>query len=96
MSAPTQFWVEKAILRAFQQELIQRGIQQRMQSFVIRCLKHRFGALNEMTQARIRKLPMEKLDALFDAGLDFASPDDLTAWLDRDESDFTVPKFFTI
>jgi len=89
------FWPNKAILRAFTQAFIQQEIQKAIRSFVIRFLTRRFGSLNEMTQARIGKLPVEKLDALFDAGLDFASSDDLTARLDRSESDFTVPRFYT-
>lgn len=84
MSTLTQSWVEQGI-----QQGMQQGIQQGMQLLVIRSLKHRFGALNEMTQARIGKLPEEKLVELYDAGWNFTTPGDLTAWLDRNEA---VPK----
>ena len=43
---------------------------------LIRC-----GPLNEATTARIQSLPLEQLEALAEALLDFQGPDDLTAWL---------------
>jgi hypothetical protein len=37
--------------------------------------------LSEATTARIQPLPLEQLEALADALLNFTGPGDLTAWL---------------
>lgn len=47
----------------------------------IRLLNRRFGPLSEVTTAQIQALPLEQLEALADALLDFQGPADLTAWL---------------
>ena len=41
----------------------------------------RCGPLSETTTAQIQALPVEKLEALADALLDFQGPADLAAWL---------------
>ena len=40
------------------------------------------SAVSPQTQAIIKSLPLEKLEDLGEALLDFAGMDDLTAWLD--------------
>ena len=47
----------------------------------IRLLTRRCGPLSEATTAQIQALPLEHLEALADALLDFQGPADLTAWL---------------
>ena len=47
----------------------------------LRLLSRRCGPLTGATTAQIRALPLEQLEALADALLDFQGPDDLTAWL---------------
>ena len=47
----------------------------------IRRLVCRCGPLSEATTARIQTLPLEQLESLADALLDFQGPDDLTTWL---------------
>jgi predicted transposase YdaD len=47
----------------------------------LRLLKHRCGPLTDATTARIQALPLEQLEALGLALLDFSGADDLTAWL---------------
>jgi predicted transposase YdaD len=47
----------------------------------LRLLNRRCGPLNEATTARILALPLQQLEALTEALLDFSGPDDLSAWL---------------
>lgn len=47
----------------------------------LRQLNRRCGPLSESTSNRIKALPLERLEALSEALLDFTSPADLTAWL---------------
>lgn len=47
----------------------------------LRQLYRRCGPLNNPTTARIQALPLEQLEALADALLDFTGPEDLAAWL---------------
>jgi len=47
----------------------------------LRLLNRRCGPLSEATSARIQALPLERLEALTDALLDFSGPADLAAWL---------------
>ena len=46
-----------------------------------RQLNRRCGPLAEATTAQIQALPLEQLEALADALLDFQGPADLAAWL---------------
>jgi len=47
----------------------------------LRQLNRRCGPLTGATSAQIRALPMDQLEALADALLDFQGPADLVAWL---------------
>ena len=47
----------------------------------LRLLNRRCGSLSEATTAQIQALPLEQLEALADALLDFQGPADLAAWL---------------
>ena len=47
----------------------------------LRLLTRRCGPLTDATTARIQALPLEQLEALADALLDFQGPADLAAWL---------------
>jgi predicted transposase YdaD len=48
----------------------------------LRLLNHRCGPLSPATTARIQALPLEQLEALGLALLDFSGADDLAAWLE--------------
>ena len=50
-------------------------------SMTLRQLTHRCGPLSPATTTRIQALPLEQLEALGLALLDFSGADDLTAWL---------------
>jgi len=47
----------------------------------LRQLNRRCGPLNPGTTARIEALPLERLESLAEALLDFQGPADLAAWL---------------
>ena len=47
----------------------------------LRLLTRRCGPLSEATTAQIQALPLEQLEALADALLDFQGPADLASWL---------------
>ena len=47
----------------------------------LRQLARRFGPLSDATTARIEALPLEQLEALAEALLDFNGPGDLSTWL---------------
>jgi hypothetical protein len=76
----TTSWMERGIEQGLQQ-----GLQQGEVAVTLRLLKRRFGALSEDVSARIAALPLARVEALADALLDFATPSDLTRWLDQTE-----------
>ena len=49
----------------------------------LRLLNRRCGLLSDATTAEIQALPLEQLEALAEALLDFSGPDDLAAWLEE-------------
>ena len=71
------------------QEGIQEGRQERLQegrrdeaaAMTLRLLNRRCGPLSDATTARIHALPVDQLEALADALLDFQGPADLQDWL---------------
>ena len=58
-----------------------RGQARGEAKMTLRLLGRRCAPLSEATTARIQALPVEKLEALADALLDFQGPADLGAWL---------------
>ena len=69
------------------QDLLDRGRQEgeaRGEAKVaLRLLNRRCGPLSEATIARIQAQPLEQLEALADALLDFGGPVDLAVWLEE-------------
>jgi len=59
------------------------GIKEEAFSLVLRQLKKRIGEIRPEDESRITGLSVEQLEALGEALLDFASSEDLTAWLDK-------------
>ena len=59
----------------------QEGRQEGEAAMTLRLLNRRCGPLSEATTAEIQALPLEQLEALADALLDFTGPADLAAWL---------------
>jgi len=58
-----------------------RGKAEGESTVILRLLQRRCGPISAATAARIQALPLEKLEALAEALLDFSGPADLTAWL---------------
>jgi predicted transposase YdaD len=58
-----------------------RGRAAEAAAVALRLLGRRCGALSNATTARIQALPLQQLEALTDALLDFSGPADLAAWL---------------
>ena len=55
--------------------------QQEERSLILRLLTRRIGAIPESLTDQISKLPIEQLESLAEALLDFTRLDDLTQWL---------------
>jgi len=62
-------------------EGLQEGQAREAAKMTLRLLSRRCGPLAEATTAQIQALPLEQLEALADALLDFQGPADLAAWL---------------
>ena len=58
-----------------------KGRQDGEAAVTLRLLDRRCGPLSETTTAQIQALPVEQLEALADALIDFQGPADLAAWL---------------
>ena len=63
------------------QDWLAEGRQEGEAVVTLRQLNRRCAPLSEATTAQIQALPLEQLEALADALLDFQGPADLTAWL---------------
>jgi hypothetical protein len=63
------------------QEIYGQGRQEGERDLALRQLRSRCGTLSSQQVARIRALPLEQLEALGEALLEFQGPDDLNAWL---------------
>ena len=80
-------WINQGVRKGLSQGLTQGLTQGRQEgltqeiNLVLRQLNRRIGALDTRTEARIRELPIEKVEALGEALLDFQKAPDLTAWL---------------
>jgi predicted transposase YdaD len=61
----------------------QEGRQEGELSVALRQLRRRCGELNPQQEARIRALPLARLEALAEALLDFKGVADLAAWLEQ-------------
>ena len=59
----------------------QEGRQEGEAAVTLRQLNRRCGPLSDTTTAQIQALPLDQLEALADALLDFQGPADLAAWL---------------
>ena len=63
------------------QDWLAEGRQEGEAAVTLRQLNRRCGPLTDATTAQIQALPVNKLEALADALLDFTGPDDLATWL---------------
>ena len=63
------------------QDLLDRGREEGEVKVTLRQLNRRCAPLSDATLARIQALPLQQLEALAEALLDFSGPVDLAAWL---------------
>ena len=61
--------------------LLDRGREEGEAKLTLRQLNRRCGPLSEATSARIQALPLQQLEALAEALLDFSGPADLATLL---------------
>ena len=76
--------VQQGIQQGVQQGIqqgVQQGVQQEATLLVIRLLKRKVGELSPSLEAKIMGLPINTLEDLSEALLDFNSIDDLNHWL---------------
>lgn len=68
---------------AIQQGLLLGAEQERAnrRSYILRLLQRQIGEISESLSKKLSRLPMEQMDALGEALLDFESKSDLTFWL---------------
>lgn len=66
---------------SWKEEGIEEGKVAEAQGIALRQLPKRIGALSESQEAQIRRLPLQRLEDLTIALLDFTQPGDLEAWL---------------
>lgn len=64
------------------EEGLHEGRQEGEATVTLRLLTRRCGPLSPPTTARIQALPLERLEALAEALLDFQGSADLAAWLE--------------
>jgi len=83
-----QEWMEEGRLEGRQEGRLEgeargeaRGRAAEAAAMAIRQLNHRCGPLSEATTARIKALPLDQLETLAEALLDFSGPADLADWL---------------
>jgi hypothetical protein len=61
----------------------ERGIEREAISFVMRLLNRRFGLIAPDIEQKIRNLPVNRLEDLGEALLDFQSATDLSNWIEQ-------------
>ena len=82
-------WMEVGLQRGLEtglQQGLETGLQtgiQRETGLVLRLIERRLGGLNPTLAARIRQLPIEVVEALGEAMLDFQTEADLVNWLQQ-------------
>lgn len=78
MQTMAQAWIEEGFIKGRQE-----GRQEGLVIGVRRILTRRFAELDATTLQLVESLPLEQLEALTDALLDFQQVDDLHAWLQQ-------------
>ncbi len=80
----TNPWIEAGKEQGLQQGLQQgrqEGRQEGEAKLVLRLLNRRFKTLSQSETKAVRNLPLEKIEALGEALLDFSSHGDFAEWL---------------
>jgi len=95
MATIAETWVKEGIQKGIEQG-IQQGIQQGKQTgaaeVTLRVLRRRFGAVGPRIEQRVTSRPVEQLEELGEALLDFTSLEDVERWLsEKDRSTAIQP-----
>ena len=69
------------IVTSWMEKGVERGFQQGERTLLLRLLRKQLGDLSPEAAKLIDSLPLDRLEQLGEALLDFSSPDDLHAWL---------------
>jgi predicted transposase YdaD len=73
--------IYQEILHEGEQVGEQRGALREGQSLILRLLTRRIGDMSPEIRSQVQSLPLDKLEALGEALLDFSEPEDLVKWL---------------
>jgi predicted transposase YdaD len=78
-------WLKEEIMQesVIYQDIVQKSEQRGELRAIIRQLNRRFGEIDLLLVNRIKTLPIEKLDDLAEALLDFFQVADLVTWLNQ-------------
>jgi flagellar biosynthesis/type III secretory pathway protein FliH len=77
----TTSWMERGIEKGLQQGLQQSLARER--ELAVRLLRRKVGTISAEAEMRVSSLESDRVEALLEALLDFATPDDVTRWLDQ-------------
>ena len=64
---------------------MEKGIEKGTLNTMLRQLRKRFGTLEEITLTLLGRLPLEQLEELSEAALDFKTKADLEDWLSQQQ-----------
>ena len=81
--APEEQEARMELVSSWERKGIEQGRQEGKEELVIRLLNRRLGSVAPEVKERLDTLPVEKLDELGEALLDFASVADLEIWFSR-------------
>jgi predicted transposase/invertase (TIGR01784 family) len=73
--------IYQEILQEGEQVGEQRGALREGQSLILRLLTRRIGDMSPEIRSQVQSLPLDQLEALGEALLDFSEPEDLVTWL---------------
>ncbi len=73
---------ESVIYQEMRREIRQEALQEGEATLVLRQLTRRLGQVAPEVRSQIQQLPVEQLEELGEALLDFSSTQDLTDWLE--------------
>ena len=85
MGTMAQDWIKQGMQQGLEQGL-QQGRQEGEAAFALRHLQKRFGNLGRGVEKQIRALPLDKLEDLSEALLDFQDLPALKNWLKENAS----------
>jgi Domain of unknown function (DUF4351) len=78
---PSEKEVVMEVVTSWMEKGIEQGIERGERSLILRQLNRRVGSLSQKIQAQVEALPLNQLESLGEALLDFTSLADLENWL---------------